>query len=62
VKAQFRRNDDAGPQRPGTKPDELHLPLTFEEAVSRAMKVPKPQEEFPDFRKRRGAERGEQEG
>lgn len=48
-------------KRPGSPEPTVKLDLKFGEAVSRAMKVPKPQEGFPDFRKRQRRGKGEAE-
>lgn len=55
--------DAAGPnRRPGSPEPTVKLDTTFEEAVSRAMKVQKPQEGFPDFRKRQRRGKGDADG
>lgn len=55
------RNERGSVKPPGSPEPTVKLDLTFEEAVSRAMKVPKPQEGFPDFRKRQRRGKGEHE-
>jgi hypothetical protein len=50
-------------KRPGSPEPTVKLDLTFnKEAVSRAMKAPKPQEGPPDSRKRQRRGKGEQDG
>jgi hypothetical protein len=48
-------------KRPGSDEPTVKIDAGFEEAVRQAMKVPKPQEGFPDFRVRKPRQKPSEE-
>ena len=46
------RDEKPDRRKPGSDPERLKIEGTFEDAVRKALRKPKPPEGFPDFRQR----------